>query len=284
VNRRRNILTLVLALSGVSVNAQQPTSTNSIGMEFVLVTPGSMLVGKFQPACPDSNARRLDSRARPAEDPRTQWNADDYARCAEMAKRDAQPGFIVTIARPYYIGKYEVTQAQWKKVVGANPSVFQGSMVKDDADQHPVDNVTWADAQRFVERLNATDRTAHYRLPTEFEWEYAARAGANDEPTWAQIRETAWEQDVDKGTTHAVGGKKPNAWGVYDMLGNVWEWVDDFYNEKLFADSVPARAGTTHVLRGGSFVSDVKNTTWFTHAGGPGSGFDVGFRVVREVP
>ena len=263
-----------------TLNAQAPTITNAVGMEFVLIRPGSMLMGKFAPACPDSSAPRRN----PSADSRTQWNAADYARCAEIAARDAEPGFTVTIARPYYLGKTEVTQAQWRKVVGDNPSVFQGSKVKDDADLHPVDNVTWDDAQRFVDQLNALDRSAHYRLPTEFEWEYAARAGANEEPTWALIRATAWEQDIDKGTTHAVATKQPNAWGLHDMLGNVWEWVSDFYNEKLFADSVPARAGTTHVLRGGSFASDVKNTTWFTHAGGPGSGFDVGFRVVREVP
>ena len=267
------------------MGAQSPTLTNALGMEFVLIQPGSMLVGKFQPACPDSNGGRgRPTGARAAADPRTLWSADDYARCAEMVKRDAQPGFTVTIARRFYIGKYEITQAQWRKILGDNPSVFQGSLVKDDAGQHPVDNVTWADAQRFVARLNTIDHTAHYRLPSEFEWEYAARAGANQEPTWAQIRESAWEQDVDKGTTHAVGGKEPNAWGLYDMLGNVWEWVDDFYNEGLFADPVPPSTGTTHVLRGGSFVSDVKNTTWFTHAGGPGSGFDVGFRIVRDVP
>src|SRR5258708_20934867 len=159
-----------------------------------------------------------DSRA--PVDPRAQWNTADYARCAEMAKRDAMLGFTVSMARPYYIGKYEVTQAQWKKVVGTNPSVFQGRMVKDDADKHPVDNVTWADAQRFIERLKTMDKTAHYRLPTEFEWEYAARAGANEEPTWALIRESAWEQDVDKGTTHAVGGNKQNTWGLYDTLGH----------------------------------------------------------------
>lgn len=262
------------------LNAQAPSITNALGMEFVLVHPGSMLVGKFQPVCPDSNARH----AEPGADPRTLWNADDYARCAEMVKADAQPGFSVSIARPYYIGKYEVTQSQWKHVLGTNPSVFQGRMVKDSADQHPVDNVTWNDAQQFIARLNELDRTAQYRLPTEFEWEYAARAGANEEPTWALIHDTAWEQEVDKGTTHAVGGKKPNGWGLYDMLGNVWEWVEDLYNERLFADPVPPSAGSAHVLRGGSFVSDVKNTTWFTHAGGPGSGFDVGFRVVREVP
>ncbi|MEO8563090.1 MAG: formylglycine-generating enzyme family protein [bacterium] len=275
-------IALLLTLGAARVSAQQPALTNALGMEFVLVQPGSMLVGKFQPACPDSTARR---RMAPSAsvDPRTRWTAADYARCDELAKRDAMPGFMATISRPYYIGKYEVTQAEWKKVVGANPSVFQGRMVKDDADRHPVDNVTWADAQRFVHKLNAMDRTARYRLPTELEWEYAARAGANEEPAWSYIRDVAWEQDIDKGTTHAVGGKKPNAWGLYDMLGNVWEWVGDLYNEKLFPDRTPPRTGTTHVLRGGSFVSDVKNTTWFTHAGGPGSGFDVGFRVVREL-
>jgi formylglycine-generating enzyme len=282
ITRCTAALVVALVLVAAALRAQEPTLTNALGMEFVLVRPGSMLVGRFQPACPDSTASRRNASA-PGVDPRTRWNAADYARCAEMVKRDAMPGFTVTIARPYYIGKYEVTQAEWKKVMGSNPSIFQGSKVKDDADRHPVDNVTWADAQRFVEKLNVMDRTAHYRLPTEFEWEYAARSGANEEPTWAYIREVAWEQDIDKGTTHAVGTKKPNAWGLHDTLGNVWEWVSDFYNEMLFPDPTPPQTGTTHVLRGGGFVSDVKNTTWFTHAGGPGSGFDVGFRIVREV-
>jgi formylglycine-generating enzyme required for sulfatase activity len=200
-----------------------------------------------------------------------------------MARHDSRPGFTVTIARPYYIGKYEVTQAEWKRVMGANPSVFQRARVRDDADRHPVDNVTWEDAQAFLVKLNAMDTTARYRLPTEFEWEYAARAGATEEPSWDDIRASAWEQDVDLGTTHAVGGKRPNAWGLYDTLGNVWEWVADFYNDQFFAAPDPPSTGKTHVLKGGSFVSDVKNTTWSTHAGGPGSRFDVGFRLVREV-
>jgi len=263
-----------------SSGAQAPTLTSAIGMEFVLIRPGTMVVGRFQPACPDSAAAVA---PRPDVDPRARWTGADVARCREMVRRDATPGFAATIARPYYIGKYEVTQGEWKRVMGANPSLFQGSRVADDADRHPVDNVTWEDAQAFVRRLNALDTTARYRLPTELEWEYAARAGAADEPSWPLIRESAWEQDVDKGTTHAVGGKRPNAWGLHDTLGNVWEWVEDFYNEKLFPDPAPPRGGTTHVLRGGSFTSDVKNATWFTHAGGPGNGYDVGFRVVREV-
>ncbi len=275
------MLICAAAIGAPALPAQQPTLTNAIGMEFVLISPGTMLVGRFEPECPRPE------RATPPDDlaanALARWTPDDYARCNELAKRDALPGFTVTISRPYYIGKYEVTQAEWKQVIGTNPSVFQGSRVRGNADRHPVDNVTWADAQEFVRKLNAMDRTARYRLPTEFEWEYAARAGATEEPSWDEIRLSAWQADVDLGATHPVGGKKPNAWGLHDTLGNVWEWVADIYNEKLFADPVPPKAGNTHVLKGGSFVSDVKNTTWSTHAGGPGSGFDVGFRIVREV-
>jgi formylglycine-generating enzyme required for sulfatase activity len=119
-----------------------------------------------------------------------------------------------------------------------------------------------------------------YRLPSEFEWEFAARAGAVGDIPWSEIREVA---QLGTTTTQSVGQKKPNAWGLYDMLGNVWEWVEDFYNEKIFADEQPRSSGETHVLKGASFVGDVKNATWFTHAGGPGNGWDVGFRVVLEV-
>ena len=250
-----------------------PSTRGALGATFnnvMVVSPD--VVGRFQPACP-----RADSA--PAR-----WTPDDRARCQLFAKRDAMPGVTVTISRPYFIGKFEVTQGQWKHVMGTNPSVFQGSKVKGDADRHPVDNVTWSDARAFIVKLNAMESGARYRLPTEFEWEYAARAGAGEEPSWDEIRASAWEQDVDLGTTHPVGSKKPNAWGLYDTLGNTWEWVGDFYNEKLFADPFPPKAGRTHVLKGGSFVSDVKNATWSTHAGGPGSGFDVGFRIVREIP
>jgi formylglycine-generating enzyme required for sulfatase activity len=166
--------------------------------------------------------------------------------------------------------------------MGTNPSTFQGGKVKDDADIHPVDHVSWQDAESFVRKLNAMEKTKAYRLPTEFEWEYAARAGEPGQTGWTEIREAAWEQDANKGTTHAVGTKKPNPWGLYDTLGNVWEWVQDYYNDKLFADPVPPKTGKEHVLKGGSFVSDVKNTIYATHGAGPGSGFDVGFRIVRD--
>ena len=116
---------------------------------------------------------------------------EQYARLDAMAKADSTAGFTVTIAKAYYLGKFEVTQGQWKKVMGANPSLFQGTKVTDDADKHPVESVTWEDAQAFVKKLNALEKTSVYRLPTEFEWEYAARAGGEADTPWPEIREQA---------------------------------------------------------------------------------------------
>jgi formylglycine-generating enzyme required for sulfatase activity len=143
-----------------------------------------------------------------------------------------------------------------------------------------VEQITWKDTQAFLKKLNAMDKQHSYRLPTEFEWEYAARAGAEGDISWADISATA----VLSGTApSAVGQKKPNAWGLYDTLGNVWEWVSDYYNEGLFADPTSPRTGKHHVLKGASFTGDVKNATYLTHAAGPGNGFDIGLRVVMEV-
>ncbi|WP_245563675.1 formylglycine-generating enzyme family protein [Spirosoma luteum] len=256
--------------------AQDATYTNSIGMKFVLIQPGSMLVGRFQPPYPKQNPSENASAAQKSGLP---WTGKEYQLAEKLVKQDARPGFPVTINRPYYIGKFEVTQGQWKQVMGTNPSAFQGSKVADDADQHPVENVTWQDVQKFISKLNALDKGRHYRLPTEFEWEYAARAGAKDDIAWKDIQASAQLGSV---TTGRVGQKAPNAWGLYDTLGNVWEWVQDYYNEKLFADPSPTRTGKQHVLKGASFMGDVKNATYMTHAGGPGNGWDVGFRVVLE--
>jgi formylglycine-generating enzyme len=259
--------------------APPPTITNSIGMELRLIQPGPLLVGRFEPTCPSPSER--DS---PGQDPRARWSRADTTRCEEIVRRERRSGFTVTLAHPYYIGTYEVTQSEWTTVMGSNPSVFQGRRVGSDATRHPVDSVTWDDAQQFVQKLNEREKTTAYRLPTEFEWEYAARAGASADPTWDEIRELAWEQDVTTATTHPVGSKKPNRWGLHDMLGNVWEWVSDYYNERVFADPVPPRGGTAHVLKGGGFLADVKNTVYSTHAAGPGDAFDVGFRIVRDLP
>jgi len=256
-----------------------PTVTNGIGMEFVLIRPGTLLVGRFEPTCPSPAAQDEAKR-----DARARWTEVHTEHCRAIVGRDRQPGFTVTIKRPFYIGRYEVSQREWTTVMGANPSAFQGDRIEGDAGTHPVDSVTWADTQRFVDRLNVREKSRAHRLPTEFEWEYAARAGASSDPTWDEIRRVAWVQDIATMSTHPVGKKQPNAWGLHDMLGNVWEWVDDVYNGKIFADPVPPRRGSTHVLKGAGFLGDVKNAIYSTHAAGPGDGFDVGFRVVRDVP
>jgi len=244
----------------------QDTYTNSIGMEFVLIQPGSMIVGKFEPTVGKPAGRNAPSAAA-------------FELAEKMAKEAYMPGFPVTLDRPYYIGRFEVTQEQWVKVMGNNPSVFQGDRVAENTANHPVDNISWKEAQAFVKKLNKLDKANTYRLPTEFEWEYAARAGAKDDISWTDIRATAV---LGGANPSAVGQKKPNAWGLYDMLGNVWEWTQDFYNEKIFADPVPPRSGKQHVLKGASFVGDVKNATYMTHAAGPGNGYDIGLRIVME--
>lgn len=272
----------LIALMGNPLSAQERKSyANSIGIEFVEIQPGTLIVGKFQPTTTKFGfleqymTKELGTMGIPILPDK------DYELSEELSKKDALPGFTVTLSKSYYIGKFEVTQAQWKKVMGTNPSFFQGDKVMGDSDQYPVESVSWKDAKAFIKKLNQLEKgKATYRLPTEFEWEYAARAGATDDISWNEINATA---QIAKLTTQPVGGKKPNAWGLYDMLGNVWEWVDDYYNEKMFADPVPVKKGKEHVLKGAPFYGDVKNATYMTHAGGPGSKYDVGFRVVMEL-
>ena len=258
--------------------AQSPVGVGVAGIELVRIQPGTMRVGVFQPPYP-----RPPAPGAPARSNQPLLSAADYARIEAMAKADASPGFVVTLPRAYDIGKFEITQAQWTRVMGRNPSLFQGDKVSDDPGRHPVERVTWQDAQAFVAALNRLEHTRAWRLPTEFEWEYAARAGGDADIPWSQIREQAIAGYNAYFSTHMVGEKKPNAWGLYDVMGNVWEWVQDPYNGKLFADPKPAKSGREHVLKGGGFAADVKNAIPATHAAGPGSGFDVGFRVVRDV-
>ena len=154
------------------------------------------------------------------------------------------------------MGKFEVTQAQWETVMGNNPSWFKGA-------NRPVEQVSWNDAQAFLKKLNAA--SVQFRLPSEAEWEYAARAGTQtaysfgDDP--ARLGEYAWygyENNAGK-QTHPVGQKKPNAFGLYDMHGNVWEWVADTYHDNYTGaptdGSVWGNLDDTKakVLRGGSW-------------------------------
>jgi formylglycine-generating enzyme required for sulfatase activity len=134
---------------------------------------------------------------------------------------DEVPRHKVSLTKGFELGKYEVTQAQWEAVMGpgSNPSDTKGP-------RNPVDSVNKAEIRAFLDKLNAQNDGYKYRLPTEAEWEYAARAGAPDPPR-ASLGDYAWFADNSDDESHPVGLKKPNAWGLYDMLGNVREWVDD---------------------------------------------------------
>lgn len=169
-----------------------------------------------------------------------------------------KPPHAVTITQPFYLGTYEVTQEQWEKVMGSNPSYFPGA-------KNPVDQVTWEECQLFVQKLNEKKTVnLQFRLPTEAEWEYACRAGSTNDWCFgnseAMLGEYAWYIGNEKGSSQPVGQKKPNAWGFYDMHGNVWEWCQDAYHpsyENAPTDGSAWLDGglTNRVLRGGSWYS-----------------------------
>jgi formylglycine-generating enzyme required for sulfatase activity len=169
----------------------------------------------------------------------------------QMGSNDEPPVHRVRISEPFYLGKYEVTQAQWKAVMGTNPSFFTENP------NRPVEKVSWDDVQEFMRRLNRREGWEVCRLPTEAQWEYAARAGTTTERYENNVDAIAWYDQNSGGQTHAVGQKRPNAWGVYDMLGNVEEWCHDG-KRNYTADTVvdpmgPIDAGAVRVVRGGSW-------------------------------
>jgi formylglycine-generating enzyme required for sulfatase activity len=154
-----------------------------------------------------------------------------------------------------------------------------------------VESVSWQDVQVFLQKLNAREKTTRYRLPTEAEWEYAARAGSTDDRPPGAPESYAWGARNDALPPplqpHPVGLKSPNRWGLYDMLGNVWEWCADWYAPELppqpAVDPKGPASGTEHVLRGGSFESSPPNLAFGVHAGGPGVPLATGFRALAEV-
>src|SRR5262245_21011634 len=245
--------------------AQTPALKNAVGMEFVKIPTGEFMMG-----CSTGDT---------------------------TCKAEENPQHKVRITKAFEMGRYEVTQAQWKSVMGsANDSVFVG-------DSHPVENVTRAEAIELANRLNMRNDGYRYRLPTEAEWEYAARAGTTG-TAYGALEEIAWFGKNSNDESHPVGGKKPNAWGLYDMLGNVREWTADTFAPNFYATSPaddptgpqanygergqPGYAGgagvALPVIRGGAWPNpeEALRVSERYHYFGPTLRVsDVGFRLVR---
>jgi len=211
-----------------TINVSPPTGKtfkNSIGMEFIEIPAGEFLMG-----CVKSDTECYD---------------------------EEKPQHKVKISKSFYIGKFEVTQGQWKKVMGNNPSHFANC-----GEECPVENVSWNDVQEYIGKLCKREKQSpcKYRLPTEAEWEYSARAGSKTKYYWGDTINDAylWYNENSGNATHPVGKKKPNAWGLYDMSGNVCEWVGDWYGSDFYKNSPAndpkgANSGGDRVLRGGSW-------------------------------
>ena len=178
------------------------------------------------------------------------------------ADDDEQPLTQVRISRGFWLGKYEVTQAEWLGVMGTNPSEFSGC-----GPSCPVEQVSWDEVQDFIARLNAVAGEERYRLPTEAEWEYAARAGTIRDRYSEDLDAIAWYDGNSENQPHPVGQKEPNAWGLYDMLGNVQEWVQDWIDEYpggYVTDPQGPGFGSGRGIRGGS---------WWYYASGSRAAF-----------
>jgi formylglycine-generating enzyme required for sulfatase activity len=242
-----------------SIDAADKTFTNTIGMEFVLI-PG----GEFEMGSPP----------------------DEEARFEEEG-----PVHHVNIGKAFYMGRYEVTQQQWRAIMSDNPSYFTGD------DDLPVEQVSWDDVQEFIKKLNEKEGTDKYRLPSEAEWEYACRAGTatryslgDDE---SKLGDYAWYADNSDWKTHPVGQKKPNPWGLYDMHGNVWEWVQDCWHSDYNGAPTDGSAwvvackyaGADRVFLGGSwlyYARFCRSASRYHLAPGGFRPSNLGFRILRE--
>lgn len=232
------------------------TYTNSIGMEFIQIPAGEFLMG-----CSEENTN-----------------------CSDSTK----PVHKVKITKPFYMGKYEVTQKQWLKVMGKNPSKFKG------CEDCPVEQVSWEDVKKFIKKLNVISASANekkkYRLPTEAEWEYAARAESTTIYYWGNEmdRGYAWSFENSE-STHPVGQMKPNSFGLYDMMGNVWEWCEDWYEQNYYKNSPTSNplgptSGKYRVIRGGAWAYGYKvlHSSYHFIAYPSERDYSIGFRLILQ--
>ena len=230
--------------------------TNSLGMKFRLIKPGDFMMGS-----PTNNTSNFHTTT----------------------------SLEVTLTQPYYLGIYTVTQDEYLAITGRNPSDFK-------AKRHPVESVSWMDANAFISNLNEHKEEKNlnraYRLPTEAEWEYACRAGNS---SWycfgsddTQLHEYAWYSKNSQNRIHPVGEKKPNEWGFHDMHGNVWEWCQDWYGpypNSPVTNPLGLSKGSSRILRGGSRIDVAEECrSGFRSWEAPTTRFsNLGFRLVLNI-
>jgi formylglycine-generating enzyme required for sulfatase activity len=202
------------------------------------------------------------------------------------------PQHKVTLAKGFWMSIYPITQEEWLAVMGSNPSRFQGELYGD-TDNNPVEGVSWDDVQVFLDNLNSMTPGMNFRLPSEAEWEYACRAGTTTRYYWGEdpdekdITAHAWYEDNSNNRTAEAGKKEPNAWGLFDMSGNVWEWVQDGYGDYNYTPT----DGTAYeypdvasrIMRGGSYATDAASCRSASRAAWAHDdhGDNLGFRIVR---
>jgi formylglycine-generating enzyme required for sulfatase activity len=194
--------------------------------------------------------------------------AGEFMMDRNFGKHDEMPALRVKLSQDFFMGQFEVTQEQWKAVMGTNPSKFKG-------DNNPVEQVNWNEAMEFCKKLSAKDGRT-YTLPTEAQWEYACRAGRAGSAvkysfgdSASSLGDYAWYADNSGKKTHPVGLKKPNIFGLYDMHGNVWEWCMDwdekgYYTKESSVDPVGRQSARNRVIRGGGFGDDVGSCAVFS--------------------
>ena len=230
----KNIIIFIITLLSINpVNAE----VNQWGMEFFKIPEGEFNMGLSDP-----------------------WEVMDEMVEPDPNKfNDESPSHLVVISKPFLLSSTEVTQGQWLDIMNTKPGPPK-NWERDNWKTYPVTGISWSKAVAFIEEINRIDKHYQYRLPTEAEWEYAARAGSNNLRPFPleKLDEHAWFIGNSEDQTHPVATKKANDYGLYDMLGNVWEWTNDWYSPKTYTaekriNPTGPENGRSKVRRGGSF-------------------------------
>lgn len=252
---------VILLISGCGKGVHYDYAEKITGMKFVKIKAGTFLMGSYKGESAG-------------------WKWEDPHK--------------VTISKDFYMGIYEVTQSKWEKIMGYNPSYFTV-----DGEKRPVENINWYEAQRFIFKLNKLTGE-RFRLPTEAEWEYACRAGTTtpfntgknlttgQANYYGPIPYKNFPKGIARKGTAPVGSFAPNAWGLYDMHGNVWEWCQDWYcpyPDSAVTDPIGKCESEYKVIRGGSWyfnAESARSARRYTH-NPKNRGFSLGFRLLKEV-